>query len=73
MRIVLLCGLLCGCSLVDNASSGGGQYEDRIYVGNSYVELTRFDDLKRYSCRIGTLVCDPMGTRMLCSCKRIMD
>lgn len=68
MRIIVLCGLLCGCSVFDGSSSGNSYHSNQIYVGSSYIELSRFDDLDRYACRVGALVCDPTGASMVCSC-----
>lgn len=73
MRMVLMCFLLGGCSLIDRVADGGGAARSysRISVGGGSVVLSMREDLDRYSCSGQALVCDAVGSKWACSCEDV--
>lgn len=70
MRIALLAVLLSGCSILDSIDLGGARTLDptKVYLGNEILRLDRYDDLDRYVCLDGILVCQSWGLMWECRC-----
>lgn len=71
MRIVLVCCLLGGCSLMDGVadSASTARSLNRIYIGGDTITISQREDMTRYTCGSLALVCDGAGAKWQCSCE----
>jgi len=72
MRVALLCFLLGGCSVLDEIADSGPtpQNLNRIYLSGESVRVNRWQDLDRYTCIRGTMVCTAYGAKWECRCSK---
>jgi hypothetical protein len=70
MRLIIVCCLLSGCSVIDRIadSSPASYVSNRVYLGSDSIQLKTRRDMDRYSCRTQTMICEPYGATWECRC-----
>ena len=66
---IVLSSVLSGCGVLDQFQSNQGPQLDpnKVYIGTSRLSL-RSNELDRYACVDGPLLCTGTGTRFDCRC-----
>ena len=70
--VLAVCGLLGGCSFLDQLAVGGPPRLDpnKIYLGAARVRNLHVTELDKYACVNEPLVCTQGGALFDCSCPR---
>ena len=70
--VLAVCGLLGGCSFLDELTLSGGPRLDpnKIYLGDARVRNLHVTELDKYACVDKALVCTQSGASFDCSCPR---
>lgn len=73
MRIVLLCVLVSGCSVLDHIAETANNPppDNRVFLGSDAVRVKHRGQLDRYTCGREQLVCETVGSVYYCNCAAV--